>query len=225
MLTFVFCTFALGACAGSAQTEPDAPDTFSCGDNNAARFVADGNGAGSLSIANVSYLMSRTATQTGQRYVAVVDPSIVFHDMGATASLTKADGTILPCARFVEDTSPYIVPTGAIREITWQLEDLDGQGIIDRSHLTIRFDTNSRVNGSSGCNSYAGNYTLEGHVLSIGKNLVSTMRACIANSLMEQESRFLALLPQMTSVERSEEGKLILRSPDGRSMTFRPERS
>jgi heat shock protein HslJ len=66
--------------------------------------------------------------------------------------------------------------------------------------LTATF-TADQVNGSSGCNTYNGAYTLDGNTVKIGP-LATTRMAC-AQPVMDQETAFLAALQAATTVEPS----------------------
>jgi len=66
--------------------------------------------------------------------------------------------------------------------------------------LTATF-TADQVNGSSGCNTYNGDYTLTGTTVAIGP-LASTRMAC-AQDIMDQETAFLTALQASTTVEQS----------------------
>lgn len=108
-----------------------------------------------------------------------------------------------------------------IRYITWRLEDLDKGGIIDRSHLTMRLGEEGRIHGDSGCNYYTGQYSLEGENLSVNTNIAMTMRACMSDALMNQEQKFLSLLPKMNKATIDETGALVLTGDDNASLLFR----
>lgn len=66
-----------------------------------------------------------------------------------------------------------------------------GSGPVAGSRIDIVFE-NGRVSGSSGCNSYAGSYVLDGSALGIGP-LASTRKAC-SPALMTQESEYQRIL-------------------------------
>jgi heat shock protein HslJ/membrane-bound inhibitor of C-type lysozyme len=83
-------------------------------------------------------------------------------------------------------------PSRALEGTVWQVEDIDGGGIVDRSMITLDFSEPRRIAGSTGCNRYFGDATVTGAVLSLGR-MGSTMRAC-APALMNQEQRFLNAL-------------------------------
>ena len=49
----------------------------------------------------------------------------------------------------------------------WQVEDIDNNGIIDRSMITMDFTEDGQIQGFTGCNRYFGNATAAGDVLSL----------------------------------------------------------
>src|SRR5678815_4588884 len=65
------------------------------------------------------------------------------------------------------------------------------------SSITIQFGSDSRASGSSGCNSYSGNYNTEGERLSFGQ-MISTMRACVEPKANQQEQKYMAALRAIT---------------------------
>lgn len=101
----------------------------------------------------------------------------------------------------------------------WQVEDLDGRGIVDRSQVTLDFGVDGRVSGHASCNRFNGGYTLTGEGLSFSR-LASTMMAC-PPALMQQEQAFLSLLPDVIRFELTDEGVLRLHAADGRQLTAR----
>lgn len=101
----------------------------------------------------------------------------------------------------------------------WQVEDLDGRGIVDRSQMTLEFGVDGRVSGHASCNRFNGGYTLTGEGLSFSR-LASTMMAC-PPALMQQEQAFLSLLQDVIRFELSDEGALRLHAADGRQLTAR----
>jgi hypothetical protein len=54
--------------------------------------------------------------------------------------------------------------SAGIEGTAWLVEDIAGQGVIDRAQSTISFDTSGRVSGSTGCNGFTGAVTLEGNL-------------------------------------------------------------
>lgn len=75
---------------------------------------------------------------------------------------------------------------------TWQVEDIDNRGIIDRSMITMDFTESGRISGFTSCNRYFADATVAGKDLSLG-GIGSTRRVC-APALMDQEQRLLKAL-------------------------------
>ncbi len=85
-------------------------------------------------------------------------------------------------------------------------------GPVADTELTVTFAEDGTVSGSSGCNTFTGEYKLEGDALTVGP-LASTMMAC-EQPAMDQETQFLAALQTPTTVETS--GTTVtLRDADG----------
>ncbi len=80
----------------------------------------------------------------------------------------------------------------ALTGTSWQVEDVASGGIIDSSNLTLTFGEDGRINGSSGCNSYMGDYSVNGDELELSQ-LASTMMAC-PPAIMDLERKFLDVL-------------------------------
>ena len=92
----------------------------------------------------------------------------------------------------------------------WQLDSIGSGGAVQStlvgSKVTIEF-ADGRASGSTGCNSFGADYTLEGEVLSLGAMAV-TLQDC-GGELMVQESTFLAALGAAESLTLAGETLLI----------------
>jgi heat shock protein HslJ len=91
------------------------------------------------------------------------------------------------------------VPAGlSLEGITWQLRNT-----ISGSTITAFFQGGT-VNGSGGCNTYNGSYTVTGETLLVG-SLSTTGQLC-SQEVMDQESQYLAALTaaQRYTIEGSE---------------------
>ncbi|AGH51716.1 hypothetical protein G432_20155 (plasmid) [Sphingomonas sp. MM-1] len=96
----------------------------------------------------------------------------------------------------------------------FKVEDINQTGLIDRSNVTVQFSQDGRVSGSAGCNRFTGDYSIEGQSLRIGP-LAVTRRACVP-TLGNQETRFLAILQDVTSWSVNSNGSVLFRADDGR---------
>ncbi|GGO55105.1 Heat shock protein HslJ [Roseovarius pacificus] len=99
-------------------------------------------------------------------------------------------------------------PASLLTGREWRIEDVAGQGIIDASNITILFDRNERVSGSTGCNRFMGGYELTGEGLNLGQ-MGATMMAC-PEALMKQEQRVLDALQQVRRFDIDDTGALVL---------------
>jgi len=97
------------------------------------------------------------------------------------------------------------------------VETLGGAPVIDKPEATILFMEEGRVAGNASCNRFIGGYYLTGEGLSFSQ-MGTTMMAC-EEALSLQEARFLELLQAVFRFEISPEGRLVLHTPDGRSIT------
>ena len=110
-------------------------------------------------------------------------------------------------------------PASVLHGKEWVVEDVNRTGIIDDSRLTLNFSADNRIFGRAGCNTYNGRYTLTGEGLTVARP-VSTLKAC-AESLMQQEDRFLKVLADVRRFEITSSGALVLHADDGRTVTAR----
>ncbi|AOE50886.1 META domain-containing protein [Kangiella sediminilitoris] len=101
----------------------------------------------------------------------------------------------------------------------WVVEDLADEGVIDNSRITINFNEEGRVSGSTSCNSYSVAYEMTGENLTF-KTPVNTMKACIP-ALMSQEQKFLTMLSEVNRYDIDGKGALILTTKDGKRIIAR----
>ena len=100
---------------------------------------------------------------------------------------------------------------------SWQVEDVASGGVIDKSNLTLVFDENGRLGGSSGCNQYSGEFSVEGSKLTVGK-IAGTMMAC-PPALMDLEQKFLAVLTEAAEFSiDTEKRKLTITAANGQTV-------
>lgn len=100
----------------------------------------------------------------------------------------------------------------------WTVEDINRKGIIDASHITLKFDDTGRLHGTASCNQYTTTYELSEQI-DIGQ-AITTRKSC-APALMQQEQRFLTLLDQITQIDFDIKGALLLSTADGSTLTAR----
>jgi len=86
-------------------------------------------------------------------------------------------------------------------------------GIVSDSTLTMAFDTEGRVSGTTGCNRYTAAYRAEGDTLRFSA-VAATRLACPDQALTEQEQAFLRALESVATLH-FEGDRLDLRQADG----------
>ncbi len=76
----------------------------------------------------------------------------------------------------------------------WELLSINGVAPIEGTNITLRFQ-DGRVEGSSGCNTYGGDYVLEGEgVFRVGPVAVTEMGCLNPAGVLEQEVNYLSIL-------------------------------
>jgi heat shock protein HslJ len=96
---------------------------------------------------------------------------------------------------------------------TWQVEDIDRGGIIDRSMVTVQFPEEGRITGSTGCNNYFASVSIDSSSISLS-GIGTTRRAC-PQSLMNQEQRFLEALNSAAQVSIDDDTWLVIHDESG----------
>lgn len=104
----------------------------------------------------------------------------------------------------------------------WLITEINGKPIIAGSSPGLAFDSDGKVNGNGSCNRFFGGYQLSGEALTVG-NVGASMMMC-DEATMNQEGQIFKLLKELTGFGISEDGQLILRTSDERTMTARPDR-
>ncbi|WP_320172049.1 META domain-containing protein [Maridesulfovibrio sp.] len=97
--------------------------------------------------------------------------------------------SLFGCAGHGAAPEPDFVST---RDTKWVLVDLNGHGLVDFAHIWVRFDSDGKIYGSGGCNSFRGHYSIENKEFRTGP-LAMTRKAC-SGSLAAQEFEFMEAL-------------------------------
>jgi heat shock protein HslJ len=98
--------------------------------------------------------------------------------------------------------------------------DVNGAPVVGDRPLTLRLDSEGRASGNSGCNSFSAPYELGSRERITFGPVVSTRMAC-APDIMEQETRFIAILDAAESYSVYASGSVSIIAPDGRAIRFR----
>lgn len=132
-----------------------------------------------------------------------------------------------------EPAEPAATPTkaeeeGAMLEVTdlmgeeWVAVTIEGEPLVDDTHVTILFGADGRVSGSGGCNRFSGSYSVVDGELSVGP-LANTMMAC-AEPVMEQEQRLHRVLGATRMVQVEGESLVLREAEDDPETRFRRAR-
>jgi heat shock protein HslJ len=107
--------------------------------------------------------------------------------------------TMVLCFGFVMAQQPTDFSTGqgALAGSEWHLVTMGRVGASSlpapSARVTLKFGNDGRISGSGGCNSYGGNYRVQGNRLTLSQ-VFSTKRACIDENANKQESQYFAAL-------------------------------
>lgn len=125
------------------------------------------------------------------------------------------------CSGMVTETQPgagevmstaTIVPDGSgsdseLEETKWQLIAMGSigseQALIEGSEITLIFENETSAGGTSGCNTYGGEYNTNAENRIAFLNIFSTAMACEAAGLMDQEQAFLNALQNAESFDQT----------------------
>ena len=100
-------------------------------------------------------------------------------------------------------------PAALLAGKEWNVEEIDGAGVIKGSTVTIAFDAQTgRAGGRGSCNAYSAPFTLTGESLTFGP-VISTQMAC-EDPLMRQENALHEALGAATGFQIREDGALVL---------------
>jgi len=90
----------------------------------------------------------------------------------------------------------------------WLVEDIAGQGVVDKAQTTIQFTKNGAVSGNTSVNRYQGQVKIDGNKIDFG--LLATTRRAGPPALMDQETKFLKAIDTVTSFRIEPTGLLFL---------------
>jgi heat shock protein HslJ len=100
--------------------------------------------------------------------------------------------------------------------VMWRATNIGEMRVMENSGIYIRFETDGKLRGDAGCNTFFGDYQLlDGHLTV--ERLGSTRTAC-PEPAMSFELSFLEALQSTSTAARSDD-RLALRNADGIAMT------
>jgi heat shock protein HslJ len=98
----------------------------------------------------------------------------------------------------------------------WILVTMNGEPVVSGQDVTLQFGADGNLGGNASCNSYFAPYQVDGTSLVIGQP-GSTMMLCVDEGVMQQETRYLSLLPFVRSYTFKGEN-LVLLAGDGQEL-------
>jgi heat shock protein HslJ len=110
-------------------------------------------------------------------------------------------------------------PASLLQGAEWIVVSIDGKPLVAGSKATLTFATDGKLSGHASCNRFMSEYWLSGERLSIA-SAAGTRMMCEA-PLMQQEQAFLAALSSTQGFAISDDGALLLRTGDGRTIEAR----
>lgn len=117
--------------------------------------------------------------------------------------------------------SAFATPADPLQGTSWELVSYAGQAVVPGTKVTLKFE-DEQASGNAGCNSYGGNYQVNGDQVRF-EQMISTMMACADQSVMDQESTYLQFLGNAQRFELAD-GWLQLFRSDGEALVFVPAR-
>jgi len=176
-------------------------------------FGADGNVNGNAGCNRYSgaYQAENQTLKVGQLATTMMmcasPAGVMEQETKYLAALQKAatysvDGNMLTIRDASGATQVIATPAAAASGLSgtaWKVTNYNNgnqgvESLIIGSEISLNFGTDGQVNGSAGCNRYAGPYQSQDKALKVGP-LASTMMACASpQGVMEQETKYLKAL-------------------------------
>jgi heat shock protein HslJ len=103
---------------------------------------------------------------------------------------------------------------------SWRLLFYRKSQVIEGTEITATFE-NDQVKGSSGCNSYFGDYQAAANMITVGPVGVTEMYCMDPEGVMDQEMFFLETLGDAQQFDLLD-GRLTIIRSDGETLTFEP---
>lgn len=106
----------------------------------------------------------------------------------------------------------------SLSNTSWRLVSLNGQSVLSGTAVTLNFE-NGRLNGTDGCNQYSASYTANGATFTVGKDIISTKKAC-QDTIMQQAAAYITALSQTASYRNDGQQLTLLDSAGKTLATF-----
>ena len=191
---WVLDTQALVRGAGNITVTAQFTDTQISGESGCNRYfgsytVNQANGSMSISgIGGTRIACTGAANDVEQAYLTALSQVSQYRATSDTLRLLDAGGKVL--LRYQATDAAKAIQGDWVVTSFYTGDALVSP--VQGSTLTAKFDA-KQVSGESGCNSFSGEYTVNGDTISIG-TLASTLRACADPAVDAQEAKYLQAL-------------------------------
>ncbi len=122
-----------------------------------------------------------------------------------TPPLPSTGATDTPVAPAAQPTIP-VVDTSGLDNTSWQLVSMGPVGspeqVLAGTSLTLNFESAGQAGGSGGCNSFGGNYQVQGSAITFSQ-VVHTEMACLDQARNQQEGQFFQALLNTGQYQRN----------------------
>lgn len=157
------------------------------------------------------------ASDVESAYLAALGAVDSFAVQGETLTLTGGDSTLV----FAVGSPDSLIG------VTWVTVNLATEdaitGPVAGSEPTMEFGEDGSVTGTDGCNTYSGDYTLDGTSISVGP-LATTKMACPDEETQQQSSDFATAMGSAATY-RVTNAQLELKAEDGRLLVVANEKT
>lgn len=143
--------------------------------------------------------------------------------MLATASCQPIRQPTPAAPNATSPATPAATPADPLVNTQWRLTSFDTVDsetpVVASSSPTLDFAEAGRVSGNGGCNSFGGDYEAQDDQLVL-RSIVSTLMACTDQLIMEQELRYLEILPTITQYQVTDDRLLLSDESGSISLNF-----
>ncbi len=125
--------------------------------------------------------------------------SAYFAALGQVTASTLSGSTLTLSTR---DGQQLVFTAASLAGSAWQLayygQEYAPTAVIPNSGVTLIFQNGTQIAGHGGCNSFGGEYQVNGNQITIS-HVISTMMACLANDITTQEQAYFAALQSVST--------------------------
>ncbi len=102
----------------------------------------------------------------------------------------------------------------------WTVKSMSKVGALAEAPVTFRLDDAGRITGSTGCNRYSGDYSLNDQKFAVTTSLATTKRACMTAALAKQERTYMELILLAQHLSINSQGLLEITTRTGKTIAL-----